>query len=121
LVNLISNAVKYTRQGSIQVQFVHSPGQLEVVVKDSGMGIPEKEQKNLFQVFGLIDGGNQHTRSGIGLTLCKQVLDHWGGSILINSKERLGTEARIQVPVSWCSDPYDMVGTEGDETLPQID
>ena len=117
LVNLISNAIKYTPHGYVKVIFTCGSQELNIQVKDSGTGITERDQKNLFQVFGLLDGGSSHTRSGIGLTLCKQVLDHWGGGIQLNSKERLGTEVNVEVPVKF-DDPDESTFTfeeEGEE------
>jgi signal transduction histidine kinase/FixJ family two-component response regulator len=120
LVNLISNAVKFTERGEIIVEVksqkskVNSPGtdaqtlDLELgtcdilfSVRDTGIGIPENRQGRLFQAFSQIDAS--HTRkysgAGLGLALSKQLVELMGGSMGVESKVDQGSVFWFTVPL----------------------
>lgn len=98
--NLLSNALKYTAEGSVQVTLRHSRKRWSVRVKDTGIGIPEKEQKNLFHQFyragNAIDTGE--SGSGIGLMLTRRVIRLHHGKITFKSIENQGTTFTVVFP-----------------------
>ncbi len=98
--NLLSNALKYTAEGSVQVTLRHSRTKWSVRVKDTGIGIPEKEQKNLFHQFyragNAVDTGE--TGSGIGLMLTRRVIRLHHGKITFKSIENQGTTFTVVFP-----------------------
>lgn len=98
--NLLSNATKYSKQkGKIDFKVWMEGDQLNATVSDNGIGIPEKEQSQLFDRFfrannvGIIEG------SGLGLSIVKKSLDVLGGEISFESSLNKGTSFHIQIPI----------------------
>lgn len=85
IINLVSNALKFTNQGSILITISFDPISqfLKASVKDSGIGISEKDQKQLFKLFGKIQSSKDHNKQGIGLGLniCRQIVEQFEGKI----------------------------------------
>ena len=69
LLNLVSNAVRYTERGGVVVGCRHRSGRLRIDVCDSGIGIPEDQRRNIFGEFYQLDGGAKDRRGGLGLGL----------------------------------------------------
>ena len=102
LRNLISNAIKFTdKGGSIQLFVLESPEKVEITVKDNGIGINKKAIAKLFKIdTNTSKAGTENEKgSGIGLTLCKELVEKHRGSISVESKEGKGTEFRFTLPV----------------------
>jgi two-component system sensor histidine kinase/response regulator len=117
LLNLLSNAVKFTERGEI---FVHArplrtqkQNQLrtwvELRVRDTGIGISRTAQKKLFQPFTQADSTTtrKYGGTGLGLALCKQIIDAMDGTLSISSKVGVGSEFVIQIPLRHRVDPGD--------------
>jgi signal transduction histidine kinase len=89
LANLIGNAFKYTVSGdSISVTAKPSANTqfVEIIVKDSGQGIPKDFQERIFDKFGQVEGeGNNRRGYGLGLTFCRMAVEAFGGSITVDS------------------------------------
>ncbi len=92
LINLIGNAVKFTKSGGIYVtvnQIVHQGGSLEIefVIKDSGIGIPQLKMMDLFKPFSQLDSSmaRKYGGTGLGLAICKTLVELMGG--LIHAQE----------------------------------
>jgi signal transduction histidine kinase len=100
LQNLIDNALKFTpRGGRITVELSHLEDIIEFRVSDTGVGISKKEQKKLFQRFAQGTSGKKYSPgTGLGLYLCKQIVDAHKGSITCTSEEGIGTTFQIQLP-----------------------
>jgi PAS domain S-box-containing protein len=96
LMNLISNALKFTETGFVNVQVKPTSDGFEThfVIKDSGVGIPIERQKAIFEPFEQADGSTsrKYGGTGLGLTLCKQLINRMGGSLWVESVEGVGTE-----------------------------
>jgi signal transduction histidine kinase len=101
LDNFVSNAIKFTPSGgSVGVTTVIRPGEVEIVVSDTGMGIPKAELPLLFQRFfraeratsGAIPG------TGLGLAIAKAIVTAHGGRIRVESEDGAGTTFRVILP-----------------------
>jgi len=103
LQNLVSHALKYTLPGGeVRVRFERGePGEVRIRVRDTGIGIPEREQGRLFQEFFRAANAKQHSPAGtgLGLTLVKQTVERHRGRIRIDSAEGRGTSVTIDLPV----------------------
>lgn len=101
LRNLLSNAIKFTNpEGVIEIKSYISDDELILLVKDSGVGISGKYIKSLF-VFGenkSRPGTNNESGTGIGLILCKGLVEKNSGKIWVESKENIGTTFYISLP-----------------------
>ena len=100
LVNLLGNAVKFTSQGSVRLEVsqVDSAGadqrtSLHFRVRDSGIGIPKEQQETIFEAFGQADSSvtRRFGGSGLGLTICSQLVELMGGRIWVESSPGLGS------------------------------
>lgn len=100
--NLIDNAIRYTKgKGKIEVKLERRGGGLYFKIKDSGVGISQKEQKYIFQKFFRAENIlKERTRgSGLGLYVCKSVISKLGGKIWFESKEGKGTTFYFTLPI----------------------
>ena len=105
LVNLVQNAIKFTEEGEILVQVALVDEQPERVrlaftVSDSGPGIPAQEQTRLFEPFTQLGGGGGSRAGGVGLGLaiCKSLVELMGGSIALQSRPGLGASFHFELP-----------------------
>lgn len=87
VVNLISNAIKFTQEGSIQLELYNENENLHVRVKDSGIGISEDDMKHLFNDFTQLENVMQksHRGTGLGLSLSKKMANILGGDVTLKS------------------------------------
>jgi signal transduction histidine kinase len=100
IVNLVSNAVKFTEHGEVAVT-VSSEGDIRVVrVTDSGAGIPAAEQKRIFEPFqNLAPTKHKHLPGiGLGLSLARQIVDNLGGRIAVRSEPGRGSTFEVFLP-----------------------
>lgn len=102
LVNLISNAVKFTEKGSVTVDIHRSDSGVEFSVIDTGIGIAPEELQNIFEPFHQLENPltRQHEGIGLGLYIVRRLLDFLGGSIKVESEVGRGTIFRVRLPVA---------------------
>ncbi|MGH7329757.1 MAG: response regulator, partial [Polyangiaceae bacterium] len=100
VLNLLSNAFKFTLDGSITVRLTAVDGEAVLSVTDTGVGIPEQELPRLFERFHRIERqkSRTHEGSGIGLALTSELVRLHGGSISARSKLAEGTTVEVRVP-----------------------
>ena len=102
IINLIQNAVDFVPQGTgrIEISAQRKGDDIVFCVQDNGLGIPEEKQKNLFKKFYQIDTSirRRHEGTGLGLAVCKGIVDGIGGRIWVNSKEDKGSSFFFSVP-----------------------
>lgn len=101
LNNLLSNAVKYNRNGgSVKLLILKLEGRMEIVVRDTGIGMNEQEVSQLFKEFVRIK--NNRTKgisgSGLGLSIVHKIAELYGGHIQVESEPDKGSEFRISLP-----------------------
>lgn len=102
IMNLLSNAIKFSPQGSsIYINTWEKNGNLEISVKDEGIGIPLDEQKNIFNRFAQSskNKNNEYCGSGIGLDLVRYLTELHDGTIELISEENKGSEFIINIPI----------------------
>jgi two-component system, sensor histidine kinase len=109
LLNLVSNAVKFTQSGEVVVSLsVHCKdpehAQVKLDVSDTGVGIPPESLDQLFQPFFQVESGSNRSYggTGLGLAICKQIIDEMGGLVSVRSVLGIGTtfEVMLEVPYS---------------------
>jgi len=99
LFNLISNAIKYSKdQGSIKYRFYLEDKNVAIEIIDQGIGIPQSEQKYLFDRFFRATNVENIQGTGLGLNIVKNYLHLLGGNITFSSQEGTGTTFRITIP-----------------------
>ncbi len=130
LFNLVGNAVKFTNRGWISVRMSASPqsrGRLVLAceVSDSGIGIPEAEQETIFEAFGQADS-SIHRRfggTGLGLTICRNLISAMGGKISVRSTRGEGTTFTFTIPVTrvdYPEEPPPATDPEPSGSLPRL-
>lgn len=103
--NLISNSIKYARTGvrphiviaAEKETFEQTEG-WNLYFKDNGIGFDEKYKDKIFQIFQRLHGNAEYSGTGIGLAICKKIVDNHKGKITVHSKEGEGTEFVIWLP-----------------------
>ena len=109
VLNLLSNAFKFTYRGGVTVSLRSEGGHARLTVRDTGTGIPEHELPNLFQRFHHIEGaqGRSYEGSGIGLALVKELVELHGGTISAESVLGQGSAFHIAIPLGSSHLPQD--------------
>ncbi len=103
LINLLDNARKFTMEGEVTVSVASSPEFLTVTVSDSGMGIPPDEQERIFEKFHKSRMGDttdsEDKGTGLGLAICREIIQHYGGAIWVESTPGKGSRFSFTLPV----------------------
>jgi len=100
--NLLDNAIRYIkRKGEVEIKIYPNKKEVYFEIKDTGVGIPEAEQKYIFQKFFRSKNALKHQTegSGLGLYIAKQIIELMGGKIWFKSKEGEGTTFYFKLPV----------------------
>lgn len=105
LVQLLTNALKFTKQGEIEVKICSTSeaGQscVEIVVSDTGIGIDQKDQATIFEAFRQLDGSStrKYGGTGVGLSLCQKLAHALGGKINVISEVGIGSTFSVRLPL----------------------
>jgi PAS domain S-box-containing protein len=115
VLNLLSNALKFTFGGGIRVAVRGEGGQAVVIVADTGIGVPEREMPRLFERFHRIENARSRSNegSGIGLALVQELVQLHGGDISASSAEGAGTTFTIRLPFWHAHLPDDALVSAG--------
>jgi len=103
LMNLLSNAIKFTQQGQVIIKASYqSPNNLQISVWDSGIGMTKQQQQGIFDRFRQADQAiySVYGGSGLGLTICRQLVELMGGDIGVKSKRNEFSEFTLSLPLS---------------------
>lgn len=101
LENLVSNAVKFTEDGQIEIKAESDNGFMNFKVSDTGIGIDETRQKEIFETFAQGDGSNTRAYggTGLGLALCYNLVKLHGGCLKVISKTGVGSTFSFTIPL----------------------
>jgi signal transduction histidine kinase/FixJ family two-component response regulator len=121
LINLIGNAIKFTKEGGVQVklyteQLLDQRQMLFIEVNDTGIGMDKKQIENIFVPFeqanNLTEGEIHGT--GLGLTITRDIIEHQGGKISVESEPGVGTKVTVYIPYLE-AEPYVAFSIEQDK------
>ena len=112
VLNLLSNAFKFTFEGKIEVRLCAVADRAELTVRDTGVGIAEADLPKLFERFHRVRNvhSRTHEGSGIGLALVRELVKLHGGAIRVESRERAGTTFTVDLPLGKDHLPAERVG-----------
>ncbi|WP_043605390.1 response regulator [Novosphingobium sp. Rr 2-17] len=116
LKNLLSNAFKFTESGSVRLEIEPlGDDRIEMAVVDTGIGIPEDQQRAIFEAFRQADGtvSRKYGGTGLGLSISRELARLLGGSIRLSSIAGQGSRFTLTIPVAYA-------GVEGDAGLPSV-
>jgi signal transduction histidine kinase len=101
LINLFTNAVKFTEQGSVTCRVKKQGNDILVSVADTGIGIDKKDQERIFEKFRQGNGnvGNKWRGTGLGLPITKQIIERHGGRIWVDSEPGSGSTFTFTLPM----------------------
>ncbi|MBW4485470.1 MAG: PAS domain S-box protein [Tildeniella torsiva UHER 1998/13D] len=119
VLNLLSNALKFTFEGEIAVTLHGGPDQIQLEVRDTGTGVPPEEIPHIFDRFHRVQGarGRTHEGSGIGLSLVQELVGLHGGTIAVASQVDQGTCFTITLPVGYDHLPSDRIASPKENRL----
>ncbi len=121
VLNLISNAFKFTLQGRITVSvFADGDGRAVLAVEDTGTGIPEQELPHVFERFHRVEGtvGRSHEGSGIGLALVQELVKLHGGELAVTSRLGQGSRFVVSIPLGKGHLPPEHIVADGIAVTP---
>ncbi len=100
LLNLLGNAVKFTRHGKIILDAVWQEDQLRVTITDTGIGIARDQLHLLFRDFSQVHQSNAFGGTGLGLAICKRLVEAMGGKIGVDSEQHKGSRFWFTLPLT---------------------
>lgn len=129
LKNFLSNAIKFTREGSVTLQARYEPDQTKCALRfsviDTGTGIPQEKQDAIFEAFQQADGSTNRRfgGTGLGLTISRSLADLLGGQIELSSVEGQGSTFSLRLPLDFdtslhATDHIDIIQAEDSEDSP---
>jgi signal transduction histidine kinase len=100
LLNLVSNAIKFTRQGWVRISVLQPDGRTAITVTDSGVGIAPEHHDRVFDPFWQADGSPSRTQggTGLGLPICRKLAGLLGGEVTLASAVGEGAAFTLQLP-----------------------
>lgn len=121
LTNLLNNAFKFTRAGSVTLSTRRDGDRIVFEVRDTGLGIPPGELARVFEPFFQASNHSEHQQGvGLGLHICRRLVEVLNGEITVESTVRRGSVFRVVLPVKHWSEPHNLaqplrkvVGYEG--------
>jgi signal transduction histidine kinase/DNA-binding response OmpR family regulator len=111
VMNLLSNALKYTLEGRVEVRVAARGAAAELTISDTGTGVPADELPRLFERFHRVHGARARTYegTGIGLSLVQELVRMHGGSIAVSSEQGAGTTFTVSIPFGTAHLPPDRI------------
>ncbi|KAG5187352.1 histidine kinase-like ATPase [Tribonema minus] len=102
ILNLVSNAIKFTERGSVRITYAVEAPCLVITVEDTGIGIAESDSELIFQVFTQLDHSNdrKYGGTGLGLAIARNLVELMNGSLSYKSTPLTGSSFRCCIPLS---------------------
>jgi len=121
--NLIKNALKFTKEGRIDIGYEPQEEQIKFFVKDTGTGIPKEKQEAVFGRFVQADShmSREYEGAGLGLSITKAYVEALGGKIWLESEEGKGTQIFFALPVNEMSGPSIKTEKKENEKEPELE
>jgi signal transduction histidine kinase/CheY-like chemotaxis protein len=117
LVNLLGNAVKFTKQGSVTLRATEEPvGDLQFQVIDTGIGMSVEEIKEIFDPFKQVEAGKAAGGTGLGLAITRRLTEALGGAVRVDSRKGAGSTFTVTLPLKETSAEDLLAVGDGDET-----
>ncbi|BDQ35072.1 ATP-binding protein [Pseudodesulfovibrio portus] len=105
VINLLNNAYKFTRKGSVTISLTEARGAMTASILDTGSGVPPADLPHLFEKFHKSVCGDtvtdENKGTGLGLAICKEIVEHYGGNIWVESTEGHGSCFSFSLPTIW--------------------
>ena len=116
VLNLLSNALKFTFRGTVRISLRDSGDRVEMEVKDTGTGIPASELPHVFERFHRVEGARGRTieGTGIGLALVRELVKLHGGTISVESEVGKGSTFLVSIPLGTSHLPIERVSAKPD-------
>jgi CheY-like chemotaxis protein len=120
MTNLIHNAVKFTEKGWIEIGYLPASDQkIEFYVRDTGIGLSREIQKNIFSPFAEEEiQGSKPERSGLGLTISRNLIKLLGGKIWVESEPGQGSTFYFTIPHEEVPETYNSLAPEEESEIP---
>ncbi|MFO7980503.1 MAG: ATP-binding protein [Candidatus Aminicenantes bacterium] len=101
IINLLDNAVKYTEEGNIDISAKRTDSKIDITLKDTGIGIPEKDLPRIFERFYVVDKSRSRNvgGTGLGLSIAKHIVHLHKGTVKVESKPGIGTAFHVSLPL----------------------
>lgn len=101
LMILMSNAVAYTTQGKVTLSLYQDGNEAEIIVADTGIGIPKEHLAHIFDRFYRVDKARSRDAggTGLGLSIAKWIVEAHGGTMTVDSEVNVGTKIRVRLPL----------------------
>ncbi len=114
ILNLLSNAFKFTFEGEVALELRAVNGLVELSVRDTGVGIPTEERNRIFERFHRIEStrGRTYEGTGIGLALVQELVKLHGGTVRVESFQGAGSTFTVSIPLGTAHLPADRIGVE---------
>ena len=121
LKNLLSNAFKFTKKGSVTLIIESTSNEIIFKVKDSGIGIPSDKLETVFEAFKQVDGtiSREFGGTGLGLSISRTIIDLMGGTIELESEFGVGTTFIVNVPFDRDKQKIDKILSEEKKIVQQ--
>ncbi len=115
LHNILSNALKFTEQGAINVVLFHTKDSLFIEITDTGIGMAQSTLDELFVPFKQANNGinKKYPGTGLGMSLCNKLVSLLDGHLSLDSELGKGTKLSLQLPVLWQAD-FDNINTQAE-------
>ena len=103
LLNLLSNALKFTEQGSVTMELAGGRDSVRIAVRDTGMGVPRRDYDKIFDRFHQVDTPRlgKAPGTGLGLAICRNLASVLGGTITLESEEGVGSVFALTLPLRY--------------------
>jgi signal transduction histidine kinase len=100
LINLVSNAAKFTREGAIEIQAAREGSNVCISVRDTGPGIAAEDHQRIFEPFVQLSGAESEIGAGLGLAIAQQLAQRMGGGMSLESALGKGSTFFLRLPAA---------------------